>query len=126
MLGLNDALTWRATRFGAALISSFSLLAGTAVADVPLDPALIIELRQSHLRTCAPTVIEQLRSIGYAGREAAAQEYCACVGIMYFNDFTRSDFSEMQRSPVGRLPKRIEANQKAIQEYCASIHLSGI
>lgn len=89
MLGLIYALIWRRTKFGVALISSFSLLAGTAVADAPLDPALIIELRQSHLRTCAPTVIEQLRSIGYAGREAAANEYCACVGIMYFNDFTR-------------------------------------
>ena len=125
MLRLIDALIWRAAKFGVALTSSLSLLVSTAVADTPLDPQLIIELKEGHLRSCTQTITEQLRSIGYEENEAIAKEYCLCIGIMYFNDFTEADFDELQRE-TGGLPQRIEANRKAIQEYCADIHLSGL
>ena len=112
-------------KFFTVIVSSFSLFVSTSVADTPLDPHLIIDLKEGHLRSCTQTITEQLRSIGYAENEAIAKEYCKCIGIMYFNDFTQADFDELQRKP-GSLPKRIEANRKAIQEYCADIHLSGL
>lgn len=112
-------------KFFTVIVSSFSLFVSIAAADAPLDPKLIIELREGHLRSCTQTITEQLRSIGYAENEAIVKEYCKCIGIMYFNDFTEADFDELQREQ-GRLPQRIEANRKAIQEYCADIHLSGL
>ena len=104
------------------LVTPFNLVK----ADTPLDPNLILGLRQGHIGTCVPTVVQQLQSVGYRNVEAAARQYCECVGIFYFNDFTQSDYDEMMRSPTRALPGRIAANRLDIQEYCATIHFVGL
>ena len=120
------AFIFRKIKYFALIGLSFSLFVSTGFADTALDPKLIIELKEGHLRSCTQTIMEQLRSIGYGENQATAEDFCKCTGIMYFNDFTKADFDEMKRNTAGRLPKRVEVNRKAIQEYCADIHLNGL
>ena len=104
------------------ILSCFSAHVNLVKADVPLDRNLILGLRQGHMSTCVPTIVQQLQSVGYMGGEASARQYCECLGIFYFNDFTQSDYDDMMRSTTGSLPARIAESRRDIQEYCANIH----
>jgi hypothetical protein len=92
-----------------------------ATANQALDPRLILDLKQGHMKTCSATIVTQLRSIGSSLGQEVAIRYCECVGNLYFNDLTKAEYSEMVRTN-GSLPNRVTAIRRQIQEHCATTH----
>ena len=97
--------------------SAFSNPASSA----PLDSLLIKDLQSGFQTSCVPNIREQLVMSGFSEAADKAENYCRCLGLWYFNDFTESDYAEMQ-GRGGRLPARIEARQLQIQEHCLWVH----
>ena len=93
----------------------------SAIASDALNPALIFNLKKGHKSSCVPTIQQQLKSIGMDNIKAKAIIYCDCLGILYFNEFTESDYAEMKAN--NRLPEHTRNNRKQFQEYCADLNL---
>lgn len=96
-----------------------------STAKEALDPALILQLKTSHLSTCTPTISQQLKSVGLNSASKLSKNYCECLGTLYFNEFTKKDYAEIQKEPH-KLPHRMNKNRLLYQEYCAEIHLTEI
>ena len=45
-------------------------------------------LKYGHIQTCGPTISSQLQLFGLTADEGAVSGYCACLGILYFDDIT--------------------------------------
>ena len=123
-------MTSEARNYFRNLIISFNFvffiflgLAENAQAKSALNPELIVELKRGYTETCVPTIVQQLKSIGYDNAPEFAKRYCECLGTLYFNDFTRDEYDEMRNNSGGELPRRVAENRKELQEYCAEIHL---
>lgn len=95
----------------------------SAHAQPPLEPSLIISLREGHSETCRLAVTSQLIATGLNSLIPEVRSYCDCVGIFYFNDLTRAEYDEMITSG-GMFPARISENRRSIQEHCADVHFN--
>ena len=104
-----------------ALCVTFSITFSGAASSTPLDPLLIKDLQSGFQTSCVPNISEQLIMSGFSEVADKAENYCRCLGLWYFNDFTESDYEEMQARD-GRLPARIETQQLQIQEHCLWVH----
>jgi hypothetical protein len=82
----------------------------------------IMALQGGHMRTCAPAVSSQLKGMGYTSADSISQEYCRCLGVLYFGGLAKQDLDEMRRNN-GALPDRIARDRSRMQEHCADIHL---
>jgi hypothetical protein len=97
------------------------LVATPALTSEPLKPALIIRLKEGHMKVCVSEITRQAVSIGLNFSATSVENYCRCLGNFYFNDLTTVDFEEMDVR--GDLPERISKIRKQLQEYCSSLHL---
>jgi hypothetical protein len=109
------------TRIKYALCICLSITFAGSASSTTLDPLLIRDLQNGFQTSCVPNIREQLVMSGYSEAADKAENYCRCLGLWYFNDFTESDYAEMQ-ARGGRLPARIEARQLQIQEHCLWVH----
>lgn len=73
--------------------------------------------KKGHLFGCSRAVGTQL---GRSPQDDLVQRYCACLGRLYFDDFTEADDAYMRANlGVGVLPPRKEAQRSRFQEICA-------
>ncbi len=91
-------------------------------ASEPLNPQLILGLKKGFMSSCLPTISRQLTSIGMPNIQHKSGLYCECLGNFYYNDVTKKEYVEIQKNS-DRLPNRIIAKRRAIQEHCADTHL---
>jgi hypothetical protein len=104
-----------------SIILAIIIFPSMAIASEPLKPALIVRLKEGHMRTCIPEINRQAVSVGLSFSAASVESFCRCLGTFYFNELTTADFEEMKAR--GDLPERISTNRKKLQEYCSSLHL---
>lgn len=115
---------FRHTTFRVSLLALLiALIVDEGLAEPAATSKQIFHLKKGHLDTCLPNIANQLKSMGLEVARSNVQLYCECLGNFYFNDLTRSEFSEIEKSQ-GALPKRIEKQQRAIQEYCVDQHIN--
>lgn len=107
-----------------SILATFALVvfsSSLTLAEQPLDGSLISALKRGHHQSCRQSVDIQLQSIGAATEESRIALYCECLGSLYFNDFSTTDYHELTNT--GALPLRLQYKQRALQEYCAALHL---
>lgn len=109
------------TRIKYALCIALSITFAASASSTTLDPLLIRDLQNGFQTSCVPNIREQLIMSDFSEVADKAENYCRCLGLWYFNDFTESEYAEMQ-ARGGRLPARIEARQLQIQEHCLWVH----
>lgn len=113
---------WCGSRLLMAFVSILCLVAPASIAaNQALDPSIIIDLKKGHMKTCPDTISAQLRSIGVPVVQSIVLRYCECLGTFYFNDLTKSEYSQMLKSGYS-LPDRIALIRRQIQEHCVVTH----
>ena len=106
-----------------ALIFYCVAIPSQVIANQALNPELLFGLKKGHKKTCVPTIARQLKSTGLKISQAKVELYCECLGNLYFNDLTKSEYAEMNINNGG-LPRRVAAQRRMIQEYCVDIHFN--
>ena len=76
-----------------------------------------MELKKGHKSSCIRTINKQLRSINIQRDDNEVSSYCDCLGVLYFNEFTKSDYQEL--AETNQLPFNIRSQRKKYQNYCA-------
>ena len=104
-------------------VSVLCAVAPTSIgASQALDPNIIMDLKRGHMKTCPSAISAQLKSIGAPVGQDKILLYCECLGTFYFNDLTKTEYSQMLKGG-GSLPDRIASMRRQIQEYCVATHL---
>jgi hypothetical protein len=103
------------------VFTTSAAFSGALTAQSASHFSTILALQGGHMRTCAPTVSSQLKAMGYTSADSISQEYCHCLGVLYFGGLTQQDLDEMRRNN-GALPDRIARDRSQMQEHCADLH----